>query len=585
MKALISMRQAISDPALFAPAFPPNPEFPDSWISWQALAIAARGEKLRRKEMEAFRRLTKRETSPTEPVRELVVLKSRRGGGTTFAATMVAYYAALIDYTGILGVGEEAVALLVAPTERQATVAFRRVEGLFDGSPLLSSMIVPNTRTKDSFRLNNGVTVEVRPASYKSSRGLTLCCCVVDEACFLSAEGKNTDSEIATATRPALLTTRGPLILASTPYAASGEVFKLVNKYFGQENDAILVSRSTWKDTNPTLDEDFIARELERDPVAARSEYFDEFRLDVSGFISRELLLAAVDNGVDERPPVPGIQYVAFCDAASGLGETKDGDRFAMAVGHLEGNVVVIDCCRRWMPPFNASTVTMEVAMLAKAYFCDEIISDGFSSGYLRSELLRHGVGHRITEFDKSRLYLATLPMLTSGRVRLPDLDFVVDEFAALERKPGSAGHDKIDNFRGHEDSANVCAGVIAQFAAAEPNHANNWLEFMRRQLVRGATDHDDIRVSNGSLPNFAFSFDARPEPENLITIEVPPVAAASSASIPIRGKTYMSRYRAGRAFIEVERNHAIYLLKASPAWRELNADTAADLMIGKEDA
>jgi hypothetical protein len=579
MRALISMRQAISDPALFAPAFPPMPGFPDSWISWQALAIAARGEKLRRKEMEAFRRLTKRETSPAEPVRELIILKSRRGGGTTYAAVMVAYYAALIDYTGILGVGEEAVALLVAPTERQATVAFKRVEGLFDSSPLLSSMIVPNTRTKDSFRLNNGVTIEVRPASYKSSRGLTLCCCVVDEACFLSAEGKNTDGEIATATRPALLTTRGPLILTSTPYAASGEVFKLVEKYFGKENDAILVSRSTWKDTNPTLDEDFIAREIERDPVAARAEYFGEFRLDVSGFISRELLLAAVDEDISERPPVVGIRYFCFCDAASGLGETKDGDRWAMAIGHVEGNVVVIDLCRRWFPPFNASTVTQEAAFIAKAYFCDQITSDGFSSGYLRSELLRHGVGHRITEFDKSRLYLATLPMLTSGRVRLPDLDFVVDEFAALERKPGSAGHDKIDNFRGHEDSANVISGVIAQFAATEPDPAEGWIEFYRR-LNERATDTDGIRASNGSpQPEFGFSFDARPAPEKLISIELPPIIAAEGGAVRIRGKDYLPIFRGGVAFIEVEREHAIWMFKASPPWRELNARVAADLI------
>lgn len=240
------------------------------------------------------------------------------------------------------------------------------------------------------------------------------------------------------------------------------------------------MAKATSRETNPTLSESVIARAMERDPDAARAEFLGEFRTDVSGFIDPKLLMQAVDEGITERPPSPQFEYIAFCDAASGIASSGDGDRFAVAVGHRDGDVVVIDYCGRWMPPFNASDVTAEVAAIARAYRCHEVISDGFSSGYLRAELLRHGVGHRISEFNKSELYLASLPMLTSRRVRLPDLKFVVDEFAALERKSGSAGHDRIDA-RGHEDAANVCAGVIAQFAAAKPSSAANWLEFYRR--------------------------------------------------------------------------------------------------------
>jgi len=500
MKPLISMRQAITDPALLGSAFPGKAGAPDSWIAWKAMALAAMGEPLRPKELSAYQRLTQREKPPGERVEELVIIKGRRSGGTTFCAAMVAYQAALVDYSSVLGVGETATALLLAPSQRQADVAFSRVEGIFDASPLLKSMIVG--RTKESLVLNNNVTIEVLAASYRSVRGLSLACACVDEASFLFSEAsnsRNSDVELTNALRPALLTTRGALILSSTPYAREGEVYSSFEKYFGKQDAEVLVARAGSRDTNPTLSESVIARALERDPVAARAEFLGEFRTDVSGFIGRDLLLQAVDVGVTERMPSPEYQYVAFCDSASGIASSGDGDRFALAIGHREGDVVVIDCCRRWMPPFNASEITGEVAALARAYRCREVISDGFSSGYLRAELLRHGVGHRISEFDKSELYLATLPALTSKRVRLLDLKFLIDEFASLERRTGSAGHDKIDA-RGHEDAANVVSGVIAQFAAAKPSSAENWIEVYRRMAEGSA-----LRAVPNYSPEFGY--------------------------------------------------------------------------------
>ena len=315
MRPLLTMRRAISDPLLLGSAFPVRPGGPDTWISWKAMALAIRGEPLMDVELEAFRNLTKRETSPTEPVEELVIIKSRRSGGTTYCAAMVIYQAALIDYSDVLGVGEKATALLLAPSQRQAEVAFGRVCGIFDNSPLLSSMIVG--RTADTLTLNNSITIEIGTASLRSTRGLTLATCVIDEACFLGtleAGSRHSDVEITNSVRPALLTTKGQLILASTPYAQTGEVFTSFERYYGK-NGPILVAKGTWKDTNPTLDEAFVARAMERDPVAARAEYLGEFRSDVSGFIDRDLLLVAVDEGVTERPPTGN--HIAFADAAS----------------------------------------------------------------------------------------------------------------------------------------------------------------------------------------------------------------------------------------------------------------------------
>jgi hypothetical protein len=503
VKKLVTMRQALQDPAILGSAF--SRDKGDTWLAWRALLTAIAGEALTRKERRAFQSLTKRAQEPLEVAEEFIAIVGRRGGKTLAGAVLLVFLACLIDWSTVLNVGERAVALCLAQNQKQATISLNYIDGIIESSPMLCVMKA-GQRTQDTISLTNGVDITVMPSSFRSVRGVTSVAILADELAFWPSEGVHTDSAVLNALRPSLATTGGMLVVLSSPYAEKGELFELYERHYGPDGDPrIVVVQGASRDLNPSLPERVVIRALERDAVAAAAEYLGQFRADVTGFINRELLMQAVDEGITERPPSPQFEYIAFCDAASGIASSGDGDRFAVAVGHRFGDVVVIDYCRRWMPPFNASEVTAEVAAIARAYRCNEVISDGFSSGYLRAELLRHSVGHRISEFNKSELYLASLPMITSCRVRLPDLKFLIDEFAALERRPGSGGHDKIDA-RGHEDAANVCAGVIAQFAAAEPSSAENWLEYYRRLAE---TEGPSLAAIPNKAPEFAYSISA----------------------------------------------------------------------------
>ena len=66
---------------------------------------------------------------------------------------------------------------------------------------------------------------------------------------------------------------------------------------------------------------------MERDPLKARSEYLCEYRTDVSDYVPRELVLAAVDRGVISRLPNPTHRYVCFADASSGLSHATGGGK------------------------------------------------------------------------------------------------------------------------------------------------------------------------------------------------------------------------------------------------------------------
>jgi hypothetical protein len=62
---------------------------------------------------------------------------------------------------------------------KQARVIFRYVRGLITGTPLLASKI--KRETQDILDLDNGVSIEIATASYRTTRGYTLLAVLADE--------------------------------------------------------------------------------------------------------------------------------------------------------------------------------------------------------------------------------------------------------------------------------------------------------------------------------------------------------------------------------------------------------------------
>jgi hypothetical protein len=252
------------------------------------------------------------------------------------------------------------VALLISRDQRVAKIVLNYLEGILSQSAQMKQLIV--NRTADSIELSNGISIEVRPANYKTLRGPTYVCVIGDEAAqwFTSVDFSNPDIEILAAVRPGLMTTRGPLLIVSSAYARHGVLFDAYKRYFGAAgpND-ILVAYGSSRDVNPSLSQAEIERELEKDPVRNRAEYLSEWRSDVEGFIPREIVENCVRD-FHELPPAPGICYRCFVDAASGVPE---GDSYAIVIAHKVGDRVVVDVIREVRPPFSAFE--------GKRFFCD----------------------------------------------------------------------------------------------------------------------------------------------------------------------------------------------------------------------
>jgi hypothetical protein len=455
---LVSMRAALSDENLLGKALPG-----ESWAAWRVLLIAMMGEALTDEEGVIFTRLTGREREPLERVETFLGVIGRRGGKTRAAATLAVYLGTMVDYSGVLAVGERPVVLMLAQNQVQARITLGYALGLLNSIPMLTDLVA--SEAAETVMLKSGVALEVRSASFRGLRGVTCLACICDEAAFWydeSGGSMNPDVEIMNAVRPGLATTGGPLIIISSPYSRRGEVFETWKRHYGPAGDPrILVARGASRDLNPSLPQSVIDRATERDPASASSEYLANFRTDIEGYITREAAEACVDDGVFERPP-GNFNYVAFTDPSGG---SVDG--FTLAISHREGNQTILDCIRERLPRFSPAEVVDEFSSLLKTYRVGTVHGDKYGGEFPRELFQKRGITYQPSERSKSDLYVELLPLINSRRVDLLDDKKSIAQLVGLERKTARSGKPDIDHAPGgHDDRINSIAGSLVLAAS-----------------------------------------------------------------------------------------------------------------------
>ncbi len=458
----ITIDQALADPKLLGGALGDA----RTWTPWLAVLRAAFGLCLSDEQRAIFLNVAGGRGMVTQRVRELWCLIGRRGGKSRIAAALAVYFACFVQHR--LARGEHGMVLVLAASQEQAKVVFNYAKAFLTESLVLRQEIASTTRHE--ITLNNGVTIAVHANSFRSVRGRTLCACIFDEVAFWRDETTAMpDTETYTAVLPALLTTNGMLIGISTPYRRMGLLHQKWRDYFGQDGDNVLVIQGSSKQFNPSLSDGAIDAQRTADPTAASSEWDAEFRADIATFLDDPLIEAAVEHGRPlELPPRPGVTYKCFVDASGGR-----GDAYTIAIGHTEGERIVIDVLRGKHPPpsetsFDPQATTEEFAAVAKQYHCYSVTGDNFSAEWCQSAWVKFGVSYNRSELSKSGIYLECLPLFTRGVVRLPDHPRLVRELRLLERHTHRSGKDTVDHGRnGHDDYANAACGVLYTLSRA----------------------------------------------------------------------------------------------------------------------
>src|SRR4029450_211006 len=140
--------------------------------------------------------------------------------------------------------------------------------------------------------------IMVKTSDFRAIRGLTVAAAILDEVAFWNAEGVSPDYEVLTALRPAMATIPGAKLIAiSTPYSQAGSLYEAHKEFYGVDNDDVLVWQAPTTVMNPTISEELIQRELERDPEGAQAEWNATFRTDLQAAFSLESLEACTIKG------------------------------------------------------------------------------------------------------------------------------------------------------------------------------------------------------------------------------------------------------------------------------------------------
>jgi hypothetical protein len=449
------------------------PEFSvDSWSGWASIEDAVFGNEP--EDAGLVRDVTGRDKLPTTPVSEAWIIAGRGAGKSRWCARLAVYFACGRSYKRVPG--ERIYCAIFAPDRKQAGVTFRYVVGLLHEVPVLERMIVAEQR--DHVELDNGVIIEVITATTAAPRGRSYALCVVEEGAFLPQDSSaNPDTELLRSVRPALARVPGSLLaVVSSPYARRGELFKTWKRYFGNDDNNILVVQADTRRLNPSFDPREIERAYTDDPASAQAEYGAQFRADVESFVSIEAVEAVTVPGRIELHPTRKLKYVAFMDFAGGSGQ----DSATLAVAHAEARdgqrVAVLDLIREVKPPFSPEQVCRDFAKDLARYRITEATADRYAADFATEAMRRHGVKLGAADKTKSDLYKELLPALNSGRVELLDVPRLHAQFVGLERRTARGGRDSIDHAPGgHDDLINSAAGALVQAANKPKSTRLTW--------------------------------------------------------------------------------------------------------------
>jgi hypothetical protein len=254
------------------------------------------------------------------------------------------------------------------------------------------------------------------------------------------------------------------LIGISSPYQRRGILHDRHQRYFGQPSDDVLVIQAESRALNPTLDEGIIARALEADAEAARSEWQAEFRSDLSALFDDAVIDDAVEHARPlELPPRRDQTYFAFADMSGGR-----HDAATLCIGHVEKDAFICDVIRGRLAPFDPADAAREYAALAREYGCKMVTGDAYAGEWTKQAFEEAGIAYELSDLPKSGLYLESLPWFNRGAIRIPPHSRLQRELRTLERRVHRSGKDSVDHPRnGSDDFANALAGCLHLAVAA----------------------------------------------------------------------------------------------------------------------
>ena len=373
------------------------------------------------------------------PDRYISVCAARRFGKSFVFSIMAAWAASCNPNYRVL---------CVSRSQRQSSEMFHTIQNMIMNSPI-AECVTRSTQTRMEF--TNSSIIESLPGnSYNSLRGVTANLVLVDEASFVVPM-------LFDVIRPVILTTRGRLILISTPNFSSGEFYRSCqpdSEYtkFHFTHDDVRFSTGEF-----LVDPEDLAAEAKRFGGVNSPGYRREFRAEFSQAENAFFDLESVNDALKEYKQLayglPDKKYAIGAD----LAQKQDFTVFAVIDYTDKQNIKIVNVTR-----FNGKStdqIMEELYKLTRAFNASNVLIDDAGIGRSMIEHLKANFPKiRWQNFNfntKSKIELMNdLNVALCGHIIiLPDEDIIRDELVSFyyEENPETK-HVKMGGKNAHDD-------------------------------------------------------------------------------------------------------------------------------------
>jgi hypothetical protein len=181
---VVNIIDAIHRKTIFGPLF----KDVRTWHAWEVYLSGLFGLPIQGEaDRVLFESCTGLKGVPSERVKESFVICGRRSGKSFTSALIAVFLAVFKDWTPYLSPGERGWIFIIANDKAQAGIIKSYVSGIFHSSRALKAMI--SQETKEEITLKNGVNVAVKTCSFRTLRGYSILCAILEEIAFWRSGG------------------------------------------------------------------------------------------------------------------------------------------------------------------------------------------------------------------------------------------------------------------------------------------------------------------------------------------------------------------------------------------------------------
>lgn len=395
------------------------------------------------------------EALPFQSPEELLIISGIRSGKSLLAAALGVHMTqtcVLEGYEGIaLGPGETPRVAIQSVRTKSAQAIYEHITGNVQKSTFLKSLLV-KAPTSDSVILRHptGRPVEINiVAGARAGANLLsfwFAGALFDECARMLGEDEGIinleDSRAAVRFR---LLKGAKCVYITSPYEPRGMIYDWKGKHWGKPG-AVLVVVAPSNVMCPALwPPERIKAAYEADPDLAAVDLGAAFRNPEVNLFPKQLCERYVRQEPVSLPYKEGCEYTASMDPAT------RGNAWTLVIVTKEDNKVKVALAKQWQGsremPLDPHHVLKEIKAVIADYGLSTVITDQWGADFVRRLANDMGLGILQEDFrglERTDIYLSFARRLEAGLVEFAPVPDLLDDLAAVKRRPTPDGGVKI---------------------------------------------------------------------------------------------------------------------------------------------